>query len=353
MGMTKSSRVAIVLAFFLGGCATAGSRPPSELVWPLPPDTPRIKYVETLAGTDHFGSKQSWLDDVVLGPDAGRVRRMLKPQAVAADAKGRVYVADSGVGRVWVFDREKKQVRFVGETAGLVAPVGVAVDGRGVLYVSDAKLARVFGYDEAGTVVVSIGTDKEFLSPTGLAVDPKTSRLFVADTRGHRIRAYDGISGKFLFEVAERGSAPGTVNFPTHLAFTKGVLYVSDTGNFRVQAFSADGKFLRKWGELGANWGQLARPKGVGVDSEGHLYVVDAAFGNFQIFDREGDLLLFVGGNGSNRGQFQLPSGMYIDHEDRIYVVDQYNTRVQVFQYLGTGVELARAKPAKQQEAKD
>lgn len=338
------TRTMVGTAMLLAGCATAAPPPPSELVWPTAPETPRVKYVETFFSADHFGNKKNWLEDVVLGADASQARRMAKPQAVIADAKGRVYVADSGVGRVWVFDREKKEVRFIGDgPSGLVAPTGLALDGRGVLFVSDPRAGRVLGFDATGKVVTSIGADKELLSPSGLAVDPKTNRVFVADTRRHRVRAYDATTGKFLFEIAERGPAPGQLNFPTHLAVKKGVLYVSDTGNFRVQAFDAGGKYLRKWGELGANFGQLARPKGIGLDSEGHLYVVDAAFGNFQIFDREGELLLFVGGHGNDRGQFRLPSGMYIDDQDRIYVVDQYNARVQVFQYLGANVELAGA----------
>lgn len=349
MRTTRRGRVVIGLAMLVAGCATAAPPPPSDLVWPMPPDTPRVQYLETLATSDHFGGKSSWIEDVVLGADAAKARRMLKPQSVAVDAKGRVYVADSGVGRVWVFDGEKKQVRFLGETApSLVGPVGVAVDGRGIVFVSDTRLGKVFGYDEAGRVVLSIGAENELLSPTGLAIDTARNRLFVADTRKHRVRAYDTVRGTFLFEIAERGPEPGQLNFPTYLTVKRGLLYVSDTGNFRVQAFDLDGKYRRKWGELGANFGQLARPKGIALDSDGHLYVVDAAFGNFQIFDREGDLMLFVGGNGADRGQFRLPSGLFIDDRDRIYVVDQYNARVQVFQYLGTDVEFAKAnRPGK------
>lgn len=342
-----SVRGALIGAVALGlaGCATAAAPPPSELVWPLPPDSPRVKFVETFARLDHFGSdRQGWLTDLVLGPDASKAKRMLKPLSVTTDAKGRVYVTDTGVARVWVFDREKKEVRFLGESGhGLAAPSGVAVDSRGVVFVSDFQMRRVFAIDQNDTVLLSIGKDDELVAPAGLAIDERTKRLYVADTRGHRIRVYDTITGEFKFELAERGNGPAQFNFPTNLFIRKGVLYVGDTGNFRIQALTLDGKFLRKYGELGANFGQLARPKGVAVDSEGHLYVADAAFGNFQIFDTEGELLLFVGNHGAERGQFRLPAGMHIDDQDRIYVVDQFNSRVQVFQYLGKDVELAKA----------
>ena len=72
-----------------------------------------------------------------------------------------------------------------------------------------------------------------------------------------------------------------------------------DSMNFRVQIFDPDGKFLRVFGKLGDSFGQFARPKGIGVDSEGHVYVVDSAFNNVQIFDETGRLLLFLVGLGT------------------------------------------------------
>jgi DNA-binding beta-propeller fold protein YncE len=88
------------------------------------------------------------------------------------------------------------------------------------------------------------------------------------------------------------------------------------------------------FGELGDSPGQLNRPKGVAVDSEGHIYVADSSFNNFQIFDPQGQLLLFVGQGGSEAGEFSLPAGLSIDDQDRIYVADQGNSRIQVFQYV-------------------
>ena len=117
--------------------------------------------------------------------------------------------------------------------------------------------------------------------------------------------------------------------------------------NFRVQAFDADGNFLRSIGRLGDTPGSMARPKGIAVDSEGHLYVVDAAFNNVQIFDDEGRLLLAFGAFGNGPGQLWMPTGLWIDQRDRIFVADRYNNRLQVFDYLpvpasSTGPEAGR-----------
>ncbi len=107
-----------------------------------------------------------------------------------------------------------------------------------------------------------------------------------------------------------------------------------DTFNFRVQIFDPDGRFLGKFGSIGTGYGQFSKPKGIGVDSEGHVYVVDAAFNNVQIFNPEGRLLLHFGEFGNRPWQFWLPAGLSIDENDRIYVADQYNKRINIYQYL-------------------
>jgi DNA-binding beta-propeller fold protein YncE len=335
----------------VAGCATAKPTEVKELVWPLPPEKPRIRYIGSYSNSDHFKEKDSsWLVDAVLGAERSGAEGLGKPFAVAVDARGRIYVTDTGSSRLWVFDPEKKQVRFLGESGqgALVTPSGVTVDDRGVVFVSDTRRDRVFGYDETGKVVMEIGKPEEFYSPAGLAIDRPSGRLYVADAGRHKIRVYESATGQFLFEFGQRGVGPGEFNYPTHLFMRKGTLYVSDTMNFRVQTFTPDGKPMSQFGQMGAQLGQLARPKGVAVDSDGHVYVVDAAFGNFQIFEGHGEhqLMLFVGQTGSEPGQFMLPAGVYIDEQDRIYVADQYNRRVQVFQYFGDkGVSQASGQP--------
>lgn len=326
-------KAALLLAVLIAGCAK--TLPPPDLVWPSPPDEPKIRYLRAYSSGNEFG--KTGVDafrEALFGEDAGGV--IAKPYGVAADKEGRVYVTDSGRGKVWVFDEQVKQVTYLGTSGqgALKSPMGIAVDGRGVVFVSDVVLKRVFGFDRKGNLVTAIGKSGELERPTGLAIDPATNRLYVSDTRLHKVRVYDANTGAFVKEIGDRGSEEGKFNYPTNLFIRGDKLYVGDTGNFRVQVLDLDGKFLKKIGSLGDSFGNLARPKGIGVDSDGHIYVVDAAFDNFQIFNEEGKLLLFVGEAGASPGRFWLPAGMFIDERDRIYVADQYNNRVQVFQYL-------------------
>lgn len=334
--------MARVIAILLGaglalwsGCAPQIVEPPVELVWPNPPETPRIRYVRTLSRVSEFGStgSRAWLESLFGEETSGT---LAKPYGVATDREGRVYVTDSGQGIVWIFDEKNKKVSFLGDSGQgrLAQPIGIAVDQRGTVFVSDVKLNRVYGYDKEGKLAVAIGQKNELANPSGLALDQTSGRLYVADPRGHRVRVYNSADGKFLFEFGKRGDKDGEFNFPTNLFVRSGKLYVSDTGNFRIQIFDLEGKYLKKFGTAGDSPGQLARPRGVAVDSEGHIYVADAAFDNFQIFDEEGRLYLFVGAAGHRPGFFWLPAGLHIDERDRVYVVDSYNRRVQVFQYL-------------------
>jgi DNA-binding beta-propeller fold protein YncE len=207
-------------------------------------------------------------------------------------------------------------------------------DKAGILYATDTRMKKVIGIDIRGDkLAMSIGSAGEFNNPSGIAFDEVKERLYVSDSLNHAIRVYDR-GGKYLFTIGKRGVADGEFNFPTYLAFRNGKLYVADTMNYRIQILDGDGKFLKKFGQIGDSIGSFSRPKGLGVDSEGHIYVVDPAFNAFQIFDEDGHVLLSVGQTGRGPGEFDLPSALYVDKRDRIYVSDTFNRRIQVFQYL-------------------
>ena len=323
--------VFFLTAFFFA-CAAA-PRQDINLVYPLPPEEPKLAFLGSYRGEVDV-KKKSALDGF-LGFFFGSGDRpdLIKPYGVASFGD-KIYVTDTGSGEVLVIDLKERKVRRIGDGGAgkLSVPIGLAIAADGTIFVADAKLKRVFGYDQTGKVKLAIGLKDEFKNPAGVAVNNELGRLYVVDSHGNAVHVYS-TKGTPLFQFL---GGEGGFLYPSNVAVDKrnGNVYVVDTQNFKVQVFDKDGKFLRTFGKIGDVPGTFSRPKGIGIDSDGHVYVVDAAFNNFQIFDETGQLLLFIGGEGNAPGQFQLPAGMYVDEKDRIYVVDSFNFRVQVFQYL-------------------
>jgi DNA-binding beta-propeller fold protein YncE len=299
-----------------------------ELYWPLPPQRPRIKFVDYIIGSlDVTGSRRGEVTRVLFGEEGET--GFMKP-VFAYAFKDTVYVSD--LTGVISMDFGKKIWSYIG-SGDFLNPTGIAASKKGFIYVGDAAKADVFVINvETGKVNPVKG--EKFGNPGGLAVDDVNERLIAVDVKRHRVNVYS-LEGKSLFSFGTRGIEPGEFNFPYDVATDdEGNIYVVDSGNFRVQKFDKDGTFQMMFGSVGTLAGQFARPKGIDLDSDGNIYVVDGAFGNFQIFDKLGRPLLAVGSIGIEPGQFVLPIGIAISDDDEVYVVDQLNKRIQKFQYI-------------------
>lgn len=321
----------------LFGCASepVKKKDPSGLVWPSPPEQPRVRYVAEYHGQGDLGAKDG-MKAALLGEEKAGLA-LQKPYGVTASADGKlIYVTDTKLRAVVVFDLEKKEVRLLKTDAqgAMYNPLEIRLDKQGRIFVTDSERKELLVLSPEGKTLMALGKKEEISRPTGLALDEARGRLYVADTVKHRIVVYD-LEGRHLRTFGERGSEPGQLNYPVNLAVDRdGKLLVSDTGNFRVQVFDGEGTFLDAFGQLGDSYGSFSRPKGVAVDSDNNVYVVDGAFNNFQIFNRDGKILLFVGAMGRDPGMFWLPTGIFVDRADRIYVADSINARIQVFQYI-------------------
>jgi DNA-binding beta-propeller fold protein YncE len=335
-----------VVVCLLAGCATPK---PAEMIWPLPPDEPRIKYVKSIRSAADVEKRSLWktLVEAIVGAKSSAP--LAKPYAVHVDREGRLFVTDSAWPAVLIFDMKNQKFSVIGlEGPGVLAkPMGVTTDAAGRIYVTDTLENRGVVYDHDGNFLIGIGEKGRFDQPVGIAVNDALNRVYIVDTRKHKVSVFNSKDGKFLFEFGARGVEDGQFNWPTNIAIDKdGKLFVMDTFNFRVQVFDPDGKFLSKFGSIGSGLGQFSKPKGIALDTEGHVYVVDAAFNNVQIFDQQGQLLLFFGGFGNRPGQLWLPAGMYIDQDDQIYVADQYNHRIDIYQYLSDKYKARQAAEA-------
>ena len=339
------------------GCAFAGCARPTgsfltrseqRLVWPPPPEMPRVEYLGEFAGSIRAsgdGSFAKTWNEFLYGPD--HLPSLVTPHAVSMSHDGtRLAVADPNALCVHVLDLERQTYRRIdGSSEGdilLRCPVGVAwagddlyiVDGElhAILCVAgtDRTLNRSDGTMGSGRIVAQDSLQRS----AGITYNPVNDRLYVTDSGQHCVLVFDR-SGLLLRSFGTRGGGEGQFNYPSQIACASdGSIVVADSMNFRVQRFSADGEFLGMFGQKGDAAGDFALPKGVAVDAQGSIWVVDAQFENVQAFGSDGRLLMTLGQEGHGPGEFWLPAGVTIDRQQRMWIADSYNRRVQGFQLL-------------------
>lgn len=260
----------------------------------------------------------------------GQASRLNNPRSVALDARGNLYVADTGNGRIVKFDSSGREVARIGKRGAnpgeFAEPWIVAVSPRDEIVVLDRESAWIQVFTSEGELVRRFGGPKAgFYYPGGMAVAPDGT-VAVADTGGNRIVLLDSegqgaksisLVGKrtlqqptdvvtdahgglyvlqpsprpevrsLLFHLNEGGGygeawwvagAPSTRDTPRVARAADGRLYVSAPGG-QIHVYTADGKESRAIAIGGPEAAPLKRVTGLAVDAAGSLYLVDADAG--------------------------------------------------------------------------
>ena len=208
----------------------------------------------------------------------------------------------------------------------------------------------ILKYDKNGKLLATFGANM-FLFPHGAVVDSK-GNLWVADSagipgKGQQVFEFSP-EGKVLMTLGKAGVAgggPDTFNLPNDIAIApNGDIYVADghrdTGNNRIVVFSPDGKYLRNFGKLGTEPGDIHEPHSIAFDSQGRLFVADRVNNRIEIFSQQGKLLAVW-------YQFGRPSGLYITPDDTLYVADSESgpdTGAKELRGFRKGIRIGSAK---------
>jgi len=256
-----------------------------------------------------------------------------------------------------------------GYTTQYEAPFGVSFTQDGCMFVADLGENRVIIYYNNGSLrkAFSIADTQSLDEPADVCVyDPGTGtddiRIYVADKDNHRITRhnYDGYSDKTWGRAGcLSGTAQGQFNSPESVFVDdNGYMFVSDTGNSRIQIFNEEGVFVLEWGTSGTGSQQLNQPCGIAADSAGFFYVADSGNHRIQKFkwNSNTETLQYHGwwgkgsdGNtgwhpsgdtatgqeGTEVGEFNNPYGVAMDINGYVYVSDSMGNRIQAFSHEG------------------
>ena len=94
----------------------------------------------------------------------------------------------------------------------LSSPVGLAVTDDGRLFVADSELGRIFQVDSGRKWLEPLNLKNDLQQPTGLFWDSTSGLLYVTDTGDQSIKAFT-LNGELVRKFSSRGNQPGGNQF--------------------------------------------------------------------------------------------------------------------------------------------
>lgn len=273
--------------------------------------------------------------------------RLERPTGVHTDGS-RVFVTDARLGLVFVFSPEGELQGTFGADE-LTTPLYVAenpADGR--LYVTDRRNRSIAIFTKDGVYegefdpalpeseLPDFETGDVQWAPLALAFSGD-GRLFATEIlKGHRLVIFDS-DGRFERSVGTAGQSDTSGSDPELFFFPNGVevvgeeVWVADSNNRRLKAYTFDGELIRLVPTEGLPRGFDAIRPPSEDDTRTILAVADTLAHDVTLWDGEGGRLLTFGTRGFLEGQFFYPNDVSVDERNRIFVVDGANARVQVW----------------------
>lgn len=239
----------------------------------------------------------------------GTSARFFNLYALAIDASGNLYVADTDNNRIRVVSPAGVVSTLAGSGvpgntdgtgtgASFNYPTGIAIDGAGNLYVADAGSSRIRKIVIAtATVSTFAGSTSGFADATGVAAQfntplgvtcDATNNVYVADFNNQRIRritpagVVTTLAGNALQGSVDAVGTNASFNNPEGISIdAQGNLYVADFFNRKIRRVTPTGAVTSLAGSTqgyidgaGAST-QFNAPTGSIVDAQGNLFVLD------------------------------------------------------------------------------
>ncbi len=305
------------------------------------------------------------------------------PRAVAVDAAGSIYIADSVNGLIRQVSAAGTITTvagggsaFPGEggpatSAALFNPEGVVADASGNFYFSDADTFRIWKVNASGTITTVVGdgnpgfsgdggpaTNARVIFPGGLALDT-AGNLYFADQYNHRVRKVTpaGVistvagTGAVGFPGGFGDGGPGTAAVlyaPAAVAVdAAGNLYISENLAQRIRKLTSGGIISTVAGNGVAGFSgdggpaalaSLNFPTGIALDASGNLYIADTNNHRIRKLSLNGTIATVAGigvagfsgdGGAATGASLSFPAGVAVDVGGNILIADTGNDRIR------------------------
>jgi len=248
---------------------------------------------------------------------------------------GKIHVVEWYNNRVQVFSGagEFLNTTVKGHPNSFYNAADVAINFEGNLFVVDSGLHRVQVFDpnynflyEFGCFGTDNGTIRE---PSGIAFD-KEGNLVIADRNNQRVQVLTPRGG-YIRKFKCVGLQPHDGPWSVATDWNNGNIYASTTGYPRgfLRVFTERGVLLRSIGAEGdsALDSSLWAPFGVTVDAESNVIVVDEFNHKVKIFDRDGKFLRILEGAKLNH-----PRQVILDADGRLIISNSGVHEIQIWE---------------------
>ena len=212
-------------------------------------------------------------------------------------------------------------------------PFGLARDARGNIYLNDSgndRLLRLKADLTADREIGGYGAQTGLLNrPTFVAVD-NSLNLMVSDEGNRRVSRYNSqlafVDALSFYDEDD----PLKFGYPSGIAFTDyGEVWVADRDNNQIAIFNNVGKFDRFLGDYGYSGGQLSSPEKIARDERGNFIVCDAGNARVAVYDSYGNFAYETGLDGDS-----YPIAATAD-KTLLWVLDRRNSKVLCFDREG------------------
>ena len=208
------------------------------------------------------------------------------PKGVAFDQNNCIYVAEYDVDS-WIqkFDTAGNHLLQLGGRGSnkdqLNNPIGITTHNNKV-FVADSGNGRISVFHTNGQFSHIIGKG-QLGTPCDVTVNTN-NQLLVADRSHHCIYTFT-LDGNYVSKFATQGSAGGQLSNPFSLTTDLyGFILVAEYGNHRVSIFNKDGKLIQCFGSRGSDDGKFNRPYGIALSPNGNIHVTEYVNKRVQIF---------------------------------------------------------------------